>query len=256
MNDDTSNIAIQVDAAASAIMSDYERRRAENVERNNSRLYSLGLITLREMNISNDSAWKRKIGTKLGNITHEPLSDEETLAMDKSETEPRSLASRNDTGNRIKRVVADDTVKAERSSPRRSKRLRGEGATQARGQDDNDDSQIFALHLPTSATEREKHVRECREARLRVANEVALVNAGNNSSSSKNPTATYDHCLMRVRTMTEKGLRNRVKAIERAAGIHCVVKMAIFKSCLQDEGMWNLAQLASEALERLKMTLA
>ena len=40
--------------------------------------------------------------------------------------------------------------------------------------------------------------------------------------------------------------------IERAAGRHCVVKMAIFKCCLQDEGMWDLAEQASEALERLK----
>ena len=27
---------------------------------------------------------------------------------------------------------------------------------------------------------------------------------------------------------------------------------AIFKSCLQDEGMWELADAASKALERLK----
>jgi hypothetical protein len=44
----------------------------------------------------------------------------------------------------------------------------------------------------------------------------------------------------------------QVKVIERAAGKHCVIKMAIFKSCLQDEGKWELAELASEALERLK----
>lgn len=47
----------------------------------------------------------------------------------------------------------------------------------------------------------------------------------------------------------------KVRAIERAAGKHCVVKMAIFKSCLQDENMWELAELASEALERLKALL-
>eukprot|EP00548_Thalassiothrix_antarctica_P016798 CAMPEP_0194185866 /NCGR_PEP_ID=MMETSP0154-20130528/44595_1 /TAXON_ID=1049557 /ORGANISM="Thalassiothrix antarctica, Strain L6-D1" /LENGTH=60 /DNA_ID=CAMNT_0038904523 /DNA_START=73 /DNA_END=255 /DNA_ORIENTATION=+ len=52
--------------------------------------------------------------------------------------------------------------------------------------------------------------------------------------------------------MTEKGLANRVKMIERCAGQHCVVKMAIFKSCLQDEGLWDLVKLASDALERLK----
>jgi hypothetical protein len=60
---------------------------------------------------------------------------------------------------------------------------------------------------------------------------------------------------MRVQSMTHKALANRVKVIERAAGKHCVVKMAIFKSCLQDEGLWELANLASEALERLKALL-
>jgi hypothetical protein len=55
-----------------------------------------------------------------------------------------------------------------------------------------------------------------------------------------------------VRTMSEKGLANRIRAIERAAGKHCVVKMAIFKSCLQDENMWELAAEAADALERLK----
>jgi len=69
--------------------------------------------------------------------------------------------------------------------------------------------------------------------------------------AKKNPSATYEHCAMRVRTMTEKALANRVKVIERAAGKHCVVKMAIFKSCLQDKKMWELAELARDSLERL-----
>ncbi len=98
--------------------------------------------------------------------------------------------------------------------------------------------------------EREDRVKECREARLKAAKEIAEY--GPEAAGKKNPTATYEHCLMRVRSMTDKGLANRVKAIERAAGKHCVVKMAIFKSCLQDEGLWSLAELASEALERLK----
>ena len=76
--------------------------------------------------------------------------------------------------------------------------------------------------------------------------------AGAEQAAKENPTATYEHCLMRVRTMSDKGLRNRVKAIERAAGKHCVVKMALFKSCLQDEDMWDIAELATQALERLK----
>mmetsp|Transcript_24487 Transcript_24487/g.50421 ORF Transcript_24487/g.50421 Transcript_24487/m.50421 type:complete len:223 (-) Transcript_24487:1607-2275(-) len=98
--------------------------------------------------------------------------------------------------------------------------------------------------------EREAIVKECREARQRAAMEVAKL--GVESAARENPTATYEHCLMRIRSMTKKGLINRVRSIERGAGKHCVVKMAIFKSCLQDENMWELAKLASEALERLK----
>eukprot|EP00968_Pinguiococcus_pyrenoidosus_P012007 scaffold1016_cov258-Pinguiococcus_pyrenoidosus.AAC.11 len=52
--------------------------------------------------------------------------------------------------------------------------------------------------------------------------------------------------------MTEKRLKTRVKVIERAAGRHCVVKMAIFVMVLKDEGMEELAELANDALERLK----
>jgi len=93
-------------------------------------------------------------------------------------------------------------------------------------------------------------VEECRGTRQRAAVEVAR--AGAVRAGRENPTATYEHCLMRVRSMTEKGLGNRVRAIERASGGHCVVKMAIFKSCLQDGNLWELAKLASESLERLK----
>lgn len=36
-------------------------------------------------------------------------------------------------------------------------------------------------------------------------------------------TASYSHTLMRVRTMSEQALGNRIKAIERAKGQHAVV---------------------------------
>ena len=126
---------------------------------------------------------------------------------------------------------------------------------------------------------------ETREARLRAAKEVAK--AGADKAAMENSTASYAHCLMRVKSMSEKALGTRVKRIENAAGKvsvykvagkadnflwvsfsqlyifaytastlylsqHCIVKMAIFKCCLQDEGMWDLAEEASAALERLK----
>jgi hypothetical protein len=93
-------------------------------------------------------------------------------------------------------------------------------------------------------------IQECRLARQRAA--LKVMEEGAEKAAKENPTATYEHCSMRVRTMTDKALLTRIKVIERAAGKHCVVKMAIFKSCLQDEGKWEIAEKASEALERLK----
>eukprot|EP00535_Pseudo-nitzschia_heimii_P007461 CAMPEP_0197185782 /NCGR_PEP_ID=MMETSP1423-20130617/12684_1 /TAXON_ID=476441 /ORGANISM="Pseudo-nitzschia heimii, Strain UNC1101" /LENGTH=209 /DNA_ID=CAMNT_0042636935 /DNA_START=47 /DNA_END=676 /DNA_ORIENTATION=+ len=133
-----------------------------------------------------------------------------------------------------------------REGSRKSRRLKGENA-------EFDTSTELLLCSPSPSSlkkEREERVNECREVRLRAANAIAACEG--EDAAKKNPTATYEHCLMRVKTMTSKALVNRVKAIERAAGKHCVVKMAIFKSCLQDEGMWDLAEVASGALERLK----
>ena len=43
-----------------------------------------------------------------------------------------------------------------------------------------------------------------------------------------------------------------LKAIERAAGKHCVIKMGIFMACLREKDLWELADQAEAALERLK----
>ena len=104
----------------------------------------------------------------------------------------------------------------------------------------------------TLEEDREARVLECRQVRMRLALEYAVMTDAEQKAAKENPTATYEHTAMRIRTMTEKGLKIRVKAIERAAGKHSVIKMAIFKSCLQDHGLWELADLASVALERLK----
>jgi hypothetical protein len=135
--------------------------------------------------------------------------------------------------------------KAQHSPIRQSKRVKGL---------EPDGTERKVQLSPPSAedvhTMRKRRVLECREARQRAALQYAEL--GLERAAKENPTATYEHALMRIKTMTEKKLQNRIKVIERAAGKHCVVKMAIFKSCLQDEGMWELAELAGEALERLK----
>ena len=204
-------------AAASGGLSDYEVQRARNIERNNARLRALGLISAREELSSNNVAWRKEtLESKGFDINSSPTRKRKSKWNDQpTEGSRKSLRLE---GKEPERMVDGD------------------------GPGNGKENSLLE--------ERQARVRECREVRLRRAVEISQ--AGYEKAARENPTASYEHCLMRIRTMTENGLANRIKAIERAAGKHCVVKMAIFKSCLQDEGRWNLVELAEAALERLK----
>lgn len=66
-------------------------------------------------------------------------------------------------------------------------------------------------------------------------------------------TASYEHCLHRVKSMSDEALANRIKAIERARGRFCIAKMEIFESVLRDQGLTELADDARAALLRLQL---
>jgi hypothetical protein len=231
------NTAAVQSTGATAALSEYEAARARNIERNNARLRSLGLISIREEKISNDMAWGRRYVDE----AKQNSSDDESSYSDEEYCLDNQHSS---TKKRNKKAQSKEPP---REGTRKSRRLMNLPSVNI--------SATITGEDPTEIRERIRQerlamVEECREARQRAAIEVAK--AGVQLAGKQNPTATYEHCLIRVRSMTEKGLINRVRAIERAAGKHCVIKMAIFKSCLQDEDMWELAQLASDALERLK----
>eukprot|EP00956_Cyclotella_meneghiniana_P020329 scaffold35661_cov67-Cyclotella_meneghiniana.AAC.3 len=221
---------------SAAQLSSYEENRARNIERNNARLRSLGLISAKEEKRSNDSAWGRNI---IKSQHHDNNDESKSLEDDEYTDEKGSVGKR-------KRITKPKS--APREGSRKSRRIMSLPAehsnVELNGESDGDGEREERID-----EERKAIIVECREARQRAAIEVAKAGV---KAGKENPTATYEHCLMRVRTMSEKGLANRIRAIERAAGKHCVVKMAIFKSCLQDENMWELAQEAAEALERLK----
>lgn len=210
-------------------MNDYQKKRLENIKRNNARLRSLGLISTLEERRSNALAGCVE-------CTNDENDDE------KSALKTTTSSSASGKKKKRKNVQEDSKMDAPR---RKSLRLQGIGA---------EGVTIITADAKTDVilyAEREARIQECRQVRLRAAKAFAECH-GAEKAAEENPTASYEHCLMRIRSMSEKGLLNRVKAIERAAGKHCVVKMAIFKSCLQDEGLWDLAEQASEALERLK----
>jgi RNA-binding protein YhbY len=212
------------------MLSSYEKIRAQNIERNNARLRALGLISVNEEAQSNALAWREK------------------RTAIKEEEQGTSKTSPNDNKSKSKKRKCPEASPTRKSLRLQSKHPDGVErvvVVDKTTTDDDDDS-----HNESLKQERQARIQECREVRLRRAVEVSEQGAA--QAARENPTASYEHCLMRVRTMTEKGLSNRVKSIERAAGKHSVIKMAIFKSCLQDQGLWDLAEIASKALERLK----
>jgi hypothetical protein len=232
-------------ASHELLLSEYERNRARNIERNNARLRALGLISVREEKVSNAAAWK----------THHLYqhSEDETFPNEDARSdnnEGDDDYSEDASAHAVSRKKRKQRPSEPQASPsRKSRRL--QGLTPAGG------SRDCSARSPSQVgEERETRVEECRAARQAAALRYYEQCSGATKKAAKeNPSATYEHCLMRVQSMTHKALANRVKVIERAAGKHCVVKMAIFKSCLQDEGLWELATLSSEALERLKALL-
>jgi hypothetical protein len=229
-------LAAVTSSTGSAELSDYEVQRARNIERNNARLCALGLISVKEERESNAIAWK----TELSQQTTQENDAEESADEDEYIDAGSPQKSR-----KRKAKTSDPALPCRKSS--RLQGLQPEGGSDA----------ITATSTTTSTSKehRRERVEECRLARQQNAIRIAATVGGAAQAAKENPTATYEHCLFRVRTMTEKALESRVRAIERATGKHCVVKMAIFKSCLQDEGMWHLAELAEQALERLKALL-
>jgi hypothetical protein len=92
---------------------------------------------------------------------------------------------------------------------------------------------------------------EIDEVHERDAAAYARRNAGCQAKVSVVGTASYQHTLMRARTMSHPALANRIKAIERAKGKHAVVKMRLFARVLFLEGNEGLADDAAAALVRL-----
>lgn len=64
-------------------------------------------------------------------------------------------------------------------------------------------------------------------------------------------TASREHCVHRVRTMSDKALANRMKMIENRHGRDGVTKMRIFAEVLRDFGKEELAVAAEEAYNRM-----
>ena len=174
----------------------------------------------------------------------------EALGLVRSDaTLHQQLRGKGDKGNSNKRRKEDpDSAESRRAAVRRSQRLAGMPA----GEEDDDDDENLPLSLRRGAAQPTSGAHESARSEYDLwASRWSSKQAGVTVVG----TASYAHTLMRVMTMGEGGLANRIKAIERACGQHAVAKMKLFATILALEGYVELAEEASSAYERLKEKL-
>ena len=175
--------------------SEYEQACTRNIERNNARLCSLGLISLREERRSNDIAWgQQNCGSDGNDSDAEYVKGDNTSKTKKNAKRSRSTIPPKEVSRKSRRLMNLSSHYDSGDILVNSSETSTENAAERKGR----------LQM-----EREALVAECREARLRVANELAEAGVVDTPASG-NPTASYEHCMMRVRSMTAKGLVNRV----------------------------------------------
>lgn len=248
--------------------SDYEIARARKIERNNAKLRALGLISENEETLSNAAAWgKKSLATivinhhennYIHNLQTNGGSQRKRVRRDNDLDESDKLLS----SKKSQRPTRKNRMSSPNRTSLRLKGLRPGGTSSATGMASSPADGASGHHTALPArhelgpnhTERRDDVhREVRRQRAAVEHAALLASGSlhHHSAGGSNPTATYAHCAMRVRTMSEKQLKNRIRIMERAAGKHCIIKMSIMFTCLRDHGLWELAKLASAALERL-----
>jgi hypothetical protein len=144
---------------------------------------------------------------------------------------------------RKRETDVENVVFVRRSS---SRLKRGGGETDEQQQQDKEDKDI------KEDKEEFKERDEEQERKHRIAEqEFSYRNKMKQKKQTIVGTASYQHTLMRVRTMTEPKLRNRMHAISRAKGQHCVTKMRLFARILFLEGYEELAEECAEELSEL-----
>lgn len=236
-------------ADCASMLSDYEQKRAQNIERNNAKLRSLGLISAQEEMESNAAAWGHRLHNKeFGTDRSFGISKNDASALKKrkrtnASKEPQNSFCRRQSNRLRLRMTQGDTNSLDLESGHEDLRCSiAVSKPERQGKENAVDDSLGMI---------QKRIIECRKQRLEAAKAFAALPS--TEVAKKNPTATYDHCLMRVRSMSEKALETRIKMIERAAGKSCIVKMAIFKCCLEEHNYLSLAKKAGQSLERLKV---
>jgi len=208
----------------SSFLTEYEKERNARVMRNELLMRRLGLSDFDSYMHNSSKKGKRE----------EEEEEEEDDSDEKKKRRKRSAEN------------IDDGVVLRRSSSR-LKRGGGKGETDEQQQQEDKD-----IKEDKEDKEEEEERDEEQERKHRIAEqEFSYRNKMKQKKQTIVGTASYQHTLMRVRTMTEPKLRNRMNAISRAKGQHCVTKMRLFARILFLEGYEELAEECAEELSEL-----
>ena len=213
----------------SNFLTEYEKERNARVMRNELLMRRLGLSDF-DSHMHNASSSKNK------REEEDDSSDEKKKKKKKKKKEKKRRERETDD---VEKVVGV------RRSSSRLKRGGGKGETDEQQQEEDKD-------IKEDKEEEFKERDEEQERKHRIAEqEFSYRNKMKQKKQTIVGTASYQHTLMRVRTMTEPKLRNRMHAISRAKGQHCVTKMRLFARILFLEGYEEFAEECAEELSEL-----
>eukprot|EP00980_Cylindrotheca_fusiformis_P012642 scaffold3086_cov75-Cylindrotheca_fusiformis.AAC.8 len=208
--------SLSTSSSSVLILSEYEKLRERNIQRNNARLKALGLLSPHNHHHSNEENENERSSNK-------------PLQKHKRRRRRRPLSTSNDN---------DGSGSTTTTTGRKSLRLQGKEPTK----------KLLPQIDESPEQPRRKPSKQTRPKKTDDDKENSQVSF---SSSLEEEATIYQHTSMRIQSMSEKALKRRIQVIERAAGKQCFIKMKMFQKCLQDNEMWELADLAKNALERL-----
>ena len=208
----------------SNFLTEYEKERNARVMRNE--------LLMRRLGLSDFDSYMHNSSSKKGNKREEEEEDDDEKKKKKKKKKEK---------RRKRETDVEKVVVVRRSSSRLKRGGGGKGETDEQQQQDiKEDKEEF------------KERDEEHERKHRIAEqEFSYRNKVKQKKQTIVGTASYQHTLMRVRTMTEPKLRNRMNAISRAKGQHCVTKMRLFARILFLEGYEELAEECAEELSEL-----
>lgn len=206
---------------SSNFLTEYEKERNARVMRNE--------LLMRRLGLSDFDSYMHNASSKNKREEEDDSSDEKKKKEKK---------------RRKRETDVEKVVFVRRSSSRLKRGGGGKGETDEQQQQEKEDIK--------EDKEEFKERDEEQERKHRIAEqEFSYRNKMKQKKQTIVGTASYQHTLMRVRTMTEPKLRNRMNAISRAKGQHCVTKMRLFARILFLEGYEELAEECAEELSEL-----